>query len=184
MLYYSIRSQEFCDFSNADSARSQSSLTSLGSRKYRGISIFVTLSLPVHSPIHSLYFSRRLHTPNHILNIYLAAMEAVRGVIDPVLLQEAGSGALAPTTNGVTTSSSTSPTPAPSPPRSRRFTKTEIAAWPASNYAPIRDANESRQEYETRLYVVKILASGRSSLNIPQNTCDAQGPFVRGVQQA
>ncbi|KAJ7857354.1 hypothetical protein B0H13DRAFT_1960478 [Mycena leptocephala] len=78
-------------------------------------------------------------------------MEAIRGVIDPVLLQEAGSGALAPTTNGVTTSSSTSPTPAPSPPRSRRFTKTEIAAWPASNYAPIRDANESRQEYETRL---------------------------------
>ncbi|KAJ7907747.1 hypothetical protein B0H13DRAFT_1879290 [Mycena leptocephala] len=36
-------------------------------------------------------------------------------------------------------------------PPTRRFTKAEKASWPASNFAPQREANETRSEYDDRL---------------------------------
>ncbi|KAF7371837.1 hypothetical protein MVEN_00040500 [Mycena venus] len=81
-------------------------------------------------------------------------MNALPGVIDPALLEEARRDSQMPlTTNGVTASSAASRSPAlPSRPRTRRnFSKDEIASWEASNYAPRRDANESRDDYEDRL---------------------------------
>ncbi|KAF7371838.1 hypothetical protein MVEN_00040600 [Mycena venus] len=84
-------------------------------------------------------------------------MNALPGVIDPALLEEARRDSQMPlTTNGVTASSTTSRSPAPpSRPRTRRdFSKNEIASWEASNYAPRRDANESRDDYEDRLTFV------------------------------
>ncbi|KAJ7842126.1 hypothetical protein B0H14DRAFT_2586530 [Mycena olivaceomarginata] len=85
-------------------------------------------------------------------------MNAILSVIDPTLLEEARNDSQMPLTTDGTTASSTfttprSPTP-PSPPRTRRkFTKDEIASWQPSNYAPRRDANESRDDYEERLSV-------------------------------
>jgi hypothetical protein len=86
-------------------------------------------------------------------------MNAILGVIDPTLLEEARSDSQMPLMNDGATASSTfttsrSPTP-PSLPRTRRkFTKDEITSWQPSNYAPRRDANESRNDYEERLCVL------------------------------
>ncbi|KAJ7892762.1 hypothetical protein B0H14DRAFT_956755 [Mycena olivaceomarginata] len=46
------------------------------------------------------------------------------------------------------------PLPVSSAPRCRRFSKEEIESWGAANYAPRRDANESRAEYEERLTLI------------------------------
>ncbi|KAJ7794926.1 hypothetical protein B0H14DRAFT_3158888 [Mycena olivaceomarginata] len=75
-------------------------------------------------------------------------MNPTLNLIDPALLNLPGgsSGRNSPdATNGV----------ASSPPRSsrttRKFSKADIDSWEASNYAPQRDRNETRLEYEDRL---------------------------------
>ncbi|KAJ7900769.1 hypothetical protein B0H14DRAFT_3123819 [Mycena olivaceomarginata] len=78
------------------------------------------------------------------------------GLIDPALLEEATKNdSLGSTTNGATASSSTATSPRPPPaPRPRTFSKANIDTWLASSYAPRRDANESRADYEQRLTLV------------------------------
>ncbi|KAJ7692584.1 hypothetical protein B0H17DRAFT_1133058 [Mycena rosella] len=77
-------------------------------------------------------------------------MAAVRGVIDPALLpggSETGSNLT--TTNGVTSAPITSLSP---PARSTRaFSKADLDSWHASSYAPRRDTNETRLEYDERI---------------------------------
>ncbi|KAJ7819603.1 hypothetical protein B0H14DRAFT_3147405 [Mycena olivaceomarginata] len=78
------------------------------------------------------------------------------GLIDPALLEEATrNDSLGSTTNGAIASSSTATSPRPPPaPRPRTFSKANIDTWVASSYAPQRDANESRADYEQRLTLV------------------------------
>ncbi|KAK6997408.1 hypothetical protein R3P38DRAFT_3623368, partial [Favolaschia claudopus] len=78
-------------------------------------------------------------------------------MLDPTLRLPPEDSVDSATTNGVSgTSSVTSCPPAnPSrPPPRLQFSKLEIASWPASNYAPRRDAGESRAVYEQRLTLV------------------------------
>ncbi|KAJ7916427.1 hypothetical protein B0H13DRAFT_2449107 [Mycena leptocephala] len=94
-------------------------------------------------------------------------MDDSDAVIDPALLEEASENdRVGPTTNGAITSSSTATSPRPPPaPRPRRFSKEDIESWPASSYAPRRDANESRAEYEQRLTLVTRKAPLSESCN-------------------
>ncbi|KAJ6613381.1 hypothetical protein B0H10DRAFT_2222292 [Mycena sp. CBHHK59/15] len=77
-------------------------------------------------------------------------------VIDPALRNLPGGNNGPDTTNGAASSRNTSRLPSASPaPRStrtiRKFLKADIDSWAASNYAPQRDRNETRLEYEGRL---------------------------------
>ncbi|KAK6991492.1 hypothetical protein R3P38DRAFT_3438736, partial [Favolaschia claudopus] len=75
-------------------------------------------------------------------------------LLDPSLHSPSEDSVDSPTTNGVSASSLAScPNPSRPPPR-LQFSKLEIASWPASNYAPRRDAGESRAVYEQRLTFV------------------------------
>jgi hypothetical protein len=79
------------------------------------------------------------------------------GLIDPALLEATKNDSLGSTTNGAIPSSSTATSPRPPPaPRPRTFSKANIDTWLASSYAPRRDANESRADYEQRLYVFSL----------------------------
>ncbi|KAJ7629821.1 hypothetical protein B0H17DRAFT_1164275 [Mycena rosella] len=120
-------------------------MTSLGSRGYRGIP-YIFFRFPTVSYHAVATFSAlAIHQ--------FAALATVIGVIDPVLLPGGSDGH---TTNGATTtlpSTSRPSAPADSPPTrpARRFTKTDVASWTASGFAPQRDANETRSQYEDRL---------------------------------
>ncbi|KAK7008284.1 hypothetical protein R3P38DRAFT_2551619 [Favolaschia claudopus] len=75
-------------------------------------------------------------------------------MLDPSLRSPTEDSVDSATTNGVSASSLAScPNPSRPPPR-LQFSKLEIASWPASNYAPRRDAGESRAVYEQRLTLV------------------------------
>ncbi|KAJ7868934.1 hypothetical protein B0H14DRAFT_3582687 [Mycena olivaceomarginata] len=98
------------------------------------------------------------------------------GLIDPALLEEATKNdSLGSTTNGATASSSTATSPRPPPaPRPRTFSKANIDTWLASSYAPRRDANESRADYEQRLTLVTRKAPlseacSKLSIKVPKN---------------
>ncbi|KAJ7933678.1 hypothetical protein B0H13DRAFT_1855921 [Mycena leptocephala] len=86
-------------------------------------------------------------------------MDVSESVIDPALLEEASENdRLGPTTDGAIASLSTATSPRPPrpppAPRTHRFSKEDIESSSASSYAPRRDANESRAEYEQRLMLV------------------------------
>ncbi|KAJ7876636.1 hypothetical protein B0H13DRAFT_2347514 [Mycena leptocephala] len=86
-------------------------------------------------------------------------MDVSESVIDPALLEEASENdRLGPTTDGAIASLSTATSPRPPrpppAPRTHRFSKEDIESSSASTYAPRRDANESRAEYEQRLMLV------------------------------
>ncbi|KAJ7821254.1 Alpha/Beta hydrolase protein [Mycena leptocephala] len=84
-----------------------------------------------------------------------ALMSTILGAIDPALVNLPGGSTNGPEplrTNGATTSRNGSRLPqASSAARPRTYSKAEIEAWAASNYAPWRDANETRSEYDERL---------------------------------
>ncbi|KAK7059342.1 hypothetical protein R3P38DRAFT_3384318 [Favolaschia claudopus] len=79
-------------------------------------------------------------------------------LLDPSLHSPTEDSVDSPTTNGVSASSLAScqpPAANPShPPPRLQFSKLQIASWPLSNYAPQRDAGESRAVYEQRLTLV------------------------------
>jgi hypothetical protein len=96
-------------------------------------------------------------------------MDDSLNVIDPALRNFPGGNVPdADTTNGAARSRNTSRLPLTSPARSStrtipRYSKDDVESWAASNYAPRRDVNETRGEYEERLYVAQLLlASFRS----------------------
>ncbi|KAK7014508.1 hypothetical protein R3P38DRAFT_3277089 [Favolaschia claudopus] len=79
-------------------------------------------------------------------------------LLDPSLHSPTEDSVDSPTTNGVSASSLAScPPPAANPshpPPRLQFSKLQITSWPLSNYAPQRDAGESRAVYEQRLTLV------------------------------
>ncbi|KAJ7046885.1 hypothetical protein C8F04DRAFT_1387408 [Mycena alexandri] len=105
-------------------------------------------------------------------------MDVSESVIDPALLEASENDRRGPTTDGAIPSSFTSTSlNSPRPPsalRTRTFTKEDIQSWAASNYAPRRDANESRAEYERRLTLVTrktplAEACNKLSVNAPKS---------------
>ncbi|KAJ7019288.1 hypothetical protein C8F04DRAFT_1404365 [Mycena alexandri] len=105
-------------------------------------------------------------------------MDVSESVIDPALLEASENDRRGPTTDGAIPSSFTStslnPPRPPSALRTRTFTKEDIQSWAASNYAPRRDANESRAEYERRLTLVTrktplAEACNKLSVNAPKS---------------
>ncbi|KAJ7936473.1 hypothetical protein B0H13DRAFT_1946706 [Mycena leptocephala] len=105
-------------------------------------------------------------------------MSTVLGVIDPALVNLPGGRTNVPeppTTNGATTSRNGSRLPQASPPgRPRTYSKAEIETWAASNYAPRRDANETRSDYDERLTNISrknplLEACNKLKLKVPKN---------------
>ncbi|KAJ7686094.1 hypothetical protein B0H17DRAFT_1304922 [Mycena rosella] len=77
-------------------------------------------------------------------------MDAILGAIDPALLEE-GVGTV--TTNGATISpiAASRSRPASATRPTQTFSRADTNTWQASNYAPQRDVNETRADYEDRL---------------------------------
>ncbi|KAJ7286608.1 hypothetical protein C8J57DRAFT_1216764 [Mycena rebaudengoi] len=102
-------------------------------------------------------------------------MYAILGVIDPALLEVGReSGVAASVTNGVTSPRLRSPAQ-PALARSTRRTVADIKAWSASNYAPRREANESRSDYDDELTRVSrrsplLEACGRLGIQVAKST--------------
>ncbi|KAJ7919447.1 hypothetical protein B0H13DRAFT_2320430 [Mycena leptocephala] len=105
-------------------------------------------------------------------------MSTILGVIDPALVNLPGGSTNVPeppTTNGATTSRNGSRLPQASPPgRPRTYSKAEIETWAASNYAPRRDANETRSDYDERLTNISrknplLEACNKLKLKVPKN---------------
>ncbi|KAJ7830582.1 hypothetical protein B0H13DRAFT_1915878 [Mycena leptocephala] len=114
-----------------------------------------------------------------ILGPYDNTMSTILGVIDPALVNLPGgstNGPEPPRTNGATTSRNGSRLPqASSAARPRTYSKAEIEAWAASNYAPWRDANEMRSEYDERLTNISrkntlLEACNKLDLKVPKST--------------